>query len=356
MDSSTATQVAEIGTDTTTLVEAFHHTAAEHADRVAIRTKGDGFTITWSELKDRADALAGGLAKLGLKRGDTIALMFNNRPEFHLADLAAMTIGATPFSIYQTYAPEQIQYVVSDAGARIAIVEQAFHETFMKAKEGLPDLEHVIVVDPPSGGQAASGSEGTLRLEDVEGSNPDFDAEAAAAEVTPDDILTLIYTSGTTGPPKGVELAHKNLMAAVRAARDIIEFPVGSRVISWLPSAHIAERAAHHYIPMAFGFTITTCDDPRQIVSFLPEVRPNWFFAVPRIWEKMKAGLETMLSQAPDEEREKAEQAIQAGIKKVQLEQAGEEVPEDLAAAVEKADAEMFSALRKQLGLDEVTP
>jgi len=221
MDSSTATQVAEIGADTTTLVEAFHHTATEHGDRVAVRTKGDGFTITWSELKDRADALAGGLAKLGLKRGDTIALMFNNRPEFHLADLAAMTIGATPFSIYQTYAPEQIQYVVSDAGARIAIIEQAFYENFMKAKEGLPDLEHVIVVE-------GGGEDGTLRLEDVEGSNPDFDAEAAAVEVTPDDILTLIYTSGTTGPPKGVELTHKNLIASVRAARDIIEFPVGS--------------------------------------------------------------------------------------------------------------------------------
>ena len=215
--------------------------------------------------------------------------MLNNRPEFHICDLAAMTLGATPFSIYQTFSPEQIEYVVSDADAHIAIVEQALLPAFLEARKSLPGLEHVIVVD----GEAP---EGCIALADVEGSNPDFDAEAAAAQVGPDDILTLIYTSGTTGPPKGVQLTHANLLSAMSAVRDIVEFPEGSRVISWLPSAHIAERAAHHYIPVAFGFTITTCDDPRAIVAFLPEVRPNWFFAVPRIWEKMKAGLEAMLA------------------------------------------------------------
>jgi long-chain acyl-CoA synthetase len=89
------------------MAEAFRATAAQRSDEVAIRTKGDAFTITWGELRERVDALAGGLAKLGLKRGDTVALMLSNRPEFHLCDLAAMMLGATPFSIYNTYTPSR---------------------------------------------------------------------------------------------------------------------------------------------------------------------------------------------------------------------------------------------------------
>src|SRR6266576_2716636 len=107
-----------------TLAEAFRLTAAERAEDVAIRTKGDEFTITWGELRARVDKLAGGLAKLGLERGETIALMLSNRPEFHVCDLAAMMLGATPFSIYNTYAPNQIEYVVAAADARILICEQ----------------------------------------------------------------------------------------------------------------------------------------------------------------------------------------------------------------------------------------
>ncbi len=134
----------------------------------------------------------------------------------------------------------------------------------------------------------------------------------------------------------------------------MIRFPEGSRVISWLPSAHIAERAAHHYIPIVFGLSITTCPDPRQVAAYLPAVRPNWFFAVPRVWEKLKSGLEAMLAGLEGEAGEKANAALAAARQKVELEQAGEPVPEPLASAVAAADAQMFAPLRHQLGLDEV--
>ena len=98
-----------------TIAQAFRITAAERQDDVAIRTKGDAFTITWGELRDRVDALAGGLAELGLERGQTLALMLSNRPEFHICDLAGMMLGAAPFSIYNTYTPEQIRYLVAVA-------------------------------------------------------------------------------------------------------------------------------------------------------------------------------------------------------------------------------------------------
>jgi long-subunit acyl-CoA synthetase (AMP-forming) len=331
--------------DATTLAEAFRLTAAQRAGDVAIRTKGDAVAWTWGELRERVDALAAGLDALGLRKGDTIALLLSNRPEFHQADLAAMMVGATPFSIYMQYTPEQIEYVVSDAGARILITEQQFVANVLAARASLPDLEHVIVVD----GEAP---EGTIALDDVLGEG--FDVESSVAELTPDDVLTLIYTSGTTGPPKGVQLSHRNIMATVQQVEDLIELPSDGRVISWLPSAHVAERNAHHYIPIVFGLEVTCCDNPREVLSYLPEVRPSWFFAVPRIWEKLKSGLEAMLASQPEEQRAAVQAALADALQKVRLEQRGEPVPEDLAQRVAAADEQIFAGLRTMLGLDQV--
>ena len=348
MEGTTVTPAGERAIDAATMIEAFHRTTRAHPDIVAVRTRDDETSITWGQLRERADALAGGLAKLGVGRGETVALMFGNVPEFHLSDLAVMTVGATPFSIYQTYTPEQIRYVISDAGARVAIVQPQFVANVLEARRELPDLEHVVV----AGGDAPQG---TIALSELEGSDPDFDAEAAAAGVQPDDVLTLIYTSGTTGPPKGVQLSHRNIMSVVESLEEIIQLPeAGTKVISWLPSAHVAERNAHHYIPIVFAGTITCCENPREILEYLPVVRPHWFFAVPRIWEKLKAGLETMLAAQPEEQRRQVEEALEAAREKVRLEQAGEPVPEALAARVAAADEEMFSGLRAHLGLDQV--
>ena len=346
MESSTITAAAGRAVDAPTLTEALRRTAANNPDIVAVRTPDDSVSLTWADLLERVDAVAGGLARLGLGRGDTVAIMLSNRPEFHIVDLAAVTVGATPFSIYVTYPAEQIAYLLSDAQSRVVIVEQALLGVVRDAIKDMPQVEHVIVVD----GEAP---EGTIALADVEGSNPDFDAGAAAAMVAPDDVLTLIYTSGTTGHPKGVQLTHHNIMFTARAIEEIIELQAGSRVVSWLPSAHIAERNAHHYIPVIYGGSITTVPNPRDVLSHLPQVRPNWFFAVPRIWEKLKAGLEAMQAGQPEEQRKPIQDAIAASIERVRLRQRGAPVPEELEARVAAADVAMFSKLREMLGLDQ---
>src|SRR3954466_8097567 len=343
MESTTAARRA---IDAATFSEAFRITAANRANEVAVRTKDDEVSWTWEQVRERSDAVAGGLVKLGLQRGQCIAIMLANRPEFHLVDIAAITVGATPFSIYQTYAPNQIQSVVSDAQAKILITEPAFLDQVLAARKDLPELEHVILVE----GEHPD----CLKLSDVEGSNPDFDPAASAAAVEADDILTLIYTSGTTGPPKGVQLTHRNLLFAVSTADELIELPErGAKVISWLPAAHVAERNAHYYLPVTKGVSVHVCADPRKIAEFLPKVRPTWFFAVPRIFEKLKSGLEAMMAGLPDEQREPVEKGLEASLQKVRLEQAGEEVPPEVAEAAAHADEQMFSHLRKQLGLDE---
>ncbi len=332
--------------DAPTVTEALRRTAAAQPDLVAVRTLDDAVSLTWSELLARVDALAGGLAELGLERGDTAAIMLSNRPEFHIADLAVATLGATPFSVYLTYPAEAIRYLAGDAGARVAIVEEAFLPVMLEAREGLSKLEHVIVVD-------GSGRDGVLSLEDVERSGEGFDGAGSCAEVAADDLLTLIYTSGTTGDPKGVELSHRAVMGGARTLQEIIPIEPGARLISWLPAAHIAERMAHHYIPTVYAGTITCCPNPREVVSYLPQVKPTWFFAVPRIWEKLKAGLETMQAAQPEEQRRPVQEAVQASIERVRLRQRGEPVPEELEARVAKADDEIFSKVRAMLGLDE---
>src|SRR5215210_7154472 len=148
MQSSTVTGAQEPApaVESTTVAQALRRTADRVPDRVAVRTMDDAVSITWRQLRDRVDAVAGGLAKLGLGRGDTMAIMLINRPEFHVVDLAATTLGATPYSVYQTYTPDQIRYLLEDSGSRMAVVEQAFLPQVLEARESAPGLEHVIVI------------------------------------------------------------------------------------------------------------------------------------------------------------------------------------------------------------------
>jgi long-chain acyl-CoA synthetase len=255
--------------DPETVCAAFQETAAERGDEVALRTKDGETEITWADYADRVRRVAAGLHRLGLRRGDTLALMLTNRPEFHLADAAAMHLGAIPFSMYNTSSPEQVDFLLRDSGAKVAVVEEQFRDRV--------DAETVIDAE---------------RLDDLE-PDDDFDFDAAWRAVEPGDPLTLIYTSGTTGDPKGVVLTHKSMLFTMRAYDAVLQYERGGRVISYLPMAHIAERNCSHYFPMLFGFTVTCCPNAREVMSYFPEVRPSWFFAVPRIFEKLKASIES---------------------------------------------------------------
>jgi long-subunit acyl-CoA synthetase (AMP-forming) len=269
-----------------TLCEAFQTTAAERPDEVALRTPGDGQAVTWAEYAQRVPRIAAGLARLGVERGDTVALMLTNRPEFNLADTGAMHLGATAFSVYNTSTPEQVEFLFGNAANRVAITERAFLPVVQAAQRRSPALEHVVLID--------GEEDGTIplhRLEEMGSSGFDFEATWRAVE--PEDVLTLIYTSGTTGPPKGVQLTHRNLMAEIRAVADRLPTAPGGRITSFLPSAHIADRwSAHYQSSMVFGFTLTCIADPRTVIQHLPEVRPTAWGSVPRIWEKTKAALE----------------------------------------------------------------
>lgn len=328
------------------LYEAFLKTSARQGDSKAIVSEDEDIVFTWNDLDSRVRAIAGGLNSLGLRRGDTVSLLMNNRSDFIPTDLAAVSIGAVPFSIYQTSSPEQIKYLLQDSAAKVMVLEGEFLPRVEEIRGDLPDLEKIVVI---------GGEGGDLSYQELMELDPDFDPLPIASEVGLEDPLTLIYTSGTTGPPKGVTLTHGNLLRMQTAVmQGVINLPdTDARVISWLPAAHIAERGANYYSAVMKGFEVHICPDPRRIIEFLPKVRPTWFFAVPRIWEKLKAGLEGMLAGLPDEQREKAQGDLAAAIEKVRLEQAGEPVPEDLAAQVAAADEALYAGLRHNLGFDQ---
>jgi long-subunit acyl-CoA synthetase (AMP-forming) len=349
LETTDASEATAPGLGAGTLAEAFQATAADRAGQIALRTKDDEMSFSWAEYAERVRRVAAGLAALGIGRGHTVGIMLTNRPEFHFADTGAMHLGAIPFSIYNTSPGEQIEYLVGDSTSRLLVTEQEFLDSVLAARRACEALEHVVVVD----GEPRDGAISLAELEAL--GDDDFDFDAAWRAIDPQDLLTIIYTSGTTGPPKGVQLTHANVLAGVRSYGEIFELPAEGRLISWLPMAHIAERNVGHHLPIVYGYAVTCCPDPRQVVAYLAEVRPTAFFAVPRIWEKMKAAMEVGFGAEADESRRKAvEWALDVGRRMVRAEQDGEEVSEELAAEHRKADEMVLSQLRERIGLDKL--
>jgi long-chain acyl-CoA synthetase len=334
--------------DASTLCEAFQRTAECHAELVALRTPGGGVEITWREYAERVRRIAAGLATLGIARGETVAIMLANRPEAVIVDTAAMHLGAIPFSIYNTSSAEQAEYLFGHAECRVVVTEAQFAELVLEVAARLPALEHVFLLD----GEAP----GARPLADLEsGGGGDFDFESAWRQVRGDDVATLIYTSGTTGPPKAVELTHENLLWDTRLLDRVVPAHAAGRVISYLPMAHLADRGMSHYGSLVSGACATFVSDMQQVMAAVLDARPTVWGAVPRVWEKLKAALEAGFAAEPDEQRRAAvASALEQALALVRSEQAGEPVAGELRAACERADAEIFSKLRAQIGLDRV--
>lgn len=328
-----------------TLCEAFQRNAAIDPDAVVLRTPGATQTLTWRELAEQVRKVAAGLAGLGVRRGDTVSLMMANRIEFYPLEIGAQHLGATSFSVYNTLPAEQLTYLFDNAGTKVAICEQQYVDRIRAS--GAP-VEHIVCIDgaPP----------GTISVEQLYATAPrDFDFESTWRSVRPDDVVTLIYTSGTTGNPKGVEMTHANLLFECHALNAVLPSKFGDRVTSYLPSAHIADRAMGLYGLEVFGAQVTVVDDPRAIAAALPDVRPTVWAAVPRIWEKLKAGIEFTVANEQDEATRAALQwAMSVAAQRAAALVAGEQIPDELAAEWARADELVLSKLRERLGFGEL--
>jgi long-chain acyl-CoA synthetase len=278
-------------------------------------------------------------------------LMLRNIPEFHVLDLAAYFCGATPISIYNSSSPEQIEYLVNHCEAKGGIVEDiGFLERFLKVRGELHTINELAILKDPDG----------LAPNDIAGHDALFERDGidlveAAADCDPDQLATMIYTSGTTGPPKAVMLSHRNVMWTVESLLRCIgwtrEELVGKRMVSYLPMAHIAERMTSHYQGVVGGYEVTTCPEPGKIAEYLRDVKPNIFFGVPRVFEKIHAGVTAALAADP----EKAKQfndAIEAAGPIVEARTWGRATDEQN-ATYDFLDEAAFAGVRRRIGLDD---
>jgi long-chain acyl-CoA synthetase len=336
--------------DAATIPEAFQRIVALRPDAVALRTIGDGVRLTWSELGERVRALAGGLAALGVRWGDTVAIVLPNTVECHVIDYAAAHLGAVPFAIFNSSPAEQIEHQLRNADARVVFTARNFEPRVRAAAAALgSQVEHIVVVDAEDGSGTLSAVEALA--------DTDFDFDGAWNAVEADDLATLIYTSGTTGPPKGAQWTHRTVLAEQRAMDAVLPLPTES-VISFLPMAHAGGRITIHYMALAYGATITACPDMSALPQHLADAHPDAFFSVPRLWEKLQVAIEGLVEAIADaDERAGAKRAIELGHRRVAAEEADSGVPSAEVAALVAEHDEAITALQPilvRLGLDRV--
>jgi long-chain acyl-CoA synthetase len=330
------------------------------SDQAAGDGGGTGWqTLTWGEVRQQVLELAAGFAALGLAKSERVALMLPNRTEHVLGDLAAMHAGGIPVTFYATLAADQIAYVAGDCDARIAVLNGAAElGRWQQILDRLPGLEKIVVRDPaacPAGDQyltwAAFAALGRERL----AADP-ADVDARVAAVLPEDPVTLLYTSGTTGNPKGVLLTHRNVLYEVAAAVSTGAVAPGVRWVSYLPLAHIAERMFSIYLAVATAGHVHFCPQPTDLIRVVGAVKPTSFFGVPRVWEKVRAGIQALLTAEQDESRRQAvAQAMDVGRRYIESRQFGHSTPAALAEEFARADQAVLGPIRSLLGLDEAS-
>ncbi|MDQ3556562.1 MAG: AMP-binding protein, partial [Gemmatimonadota bacterium] len=247
-------------------------------------------TLSRQDVEERVASLAAALAAAGIERGDRVAILSENRPEWAIVDYAAVGSGLSDVPIYPTLPPNQIAYILRDSGARAILVSTREQlDKVLLIRDELPGLEQVISFDEPRGAAGTQHFEAVLeggRRALAGGSVRPF--RELALEVEPDDVATLIYTSGTTGDPKGVMLTQFNIASNVAAAQQhgVLKANPGDVALSFLPLSHIFERTADYFY-WDTGTTIAYAESIEKVADNMGEVRPHLMVAVPRLYDKI---------------------------------------------------------------------
>lgn len=250
--------------------------------------------ITYRAFGEWVERIAHGFASLGIRTGDRVALLSENRPEWVVADMAMIRLGAVNVSIYPSLTPKQVGYILGDAGVSCIVLSNRLQlRKILGIRDSLPSLRHIVMFSDP--GEEAEGVIGFDALAAMGDAHRTKDPGYVAREsrsVTPDSLLTLIYTSGTTGNPKGVMLTHGNLASNILASTECIPFVESDTLLSFLPLCHSYERMAGYYSAMSCGVKIAYAESIDTVRENLAEVKPTVVTTVPRLFEKIHAGLQ----------------------------------------------------------------
>ncbi len=338
-----ATTAIRPRTGSRTIADLLPRAAELYGDRTAIRHKveGEWRDVGFAELHRIAREIALGLIDLGIASGDRVGILCRTRPEWTYADFAITMAGAVVVPIYQTNSPEECDWVIGDSGMTAVFCEDASQVAKVQSvRDGLPELRHVISIEPAEGAIPLA----ELRERGRAGDPSEVDARIAA--VGPEDRYTIIYTSGTTGPPKGCVLLHGNYHAIVDMVnqRDVFRQADDDLIYLYLPLAHslalLIQLAAYD------GGTALAYwgGDTKQIVVELSEVRPTFLPSVPRIFEKIYGLVSANVT--PDV----LAKAVEVGGKVEDLRLAGREIPAELQAAYDQFDEQLFKNVRAAFG------
>ncbi|MFI8946719.1 AMP-dependent synthetase/ligase [Streptomyces sp. NPDC053750] len=340
-----------------TITALLRRNARQYAERPALTTGlgPDAATLSWSQLRAEVAALTRGLLALGLEQDDRMLIAMSKRAEHWITELAAVHVGALPCSTDETLSTEQIGAVARHSAATVLVLEGTEQmRCWQPVLDELPSLRAVVVLDWEA---APVGDQRFVGYAAVRGAAPpDDDAfEALTDAVTTDRPLTLAYTSGTTGDPEGVVLSHRNVIHESLMQEELFPVPEHPRSVAYLPLAHVAERVLGIYMPICNAGHVTICAEPEQLLPTLVAVRPQAFFGVPRVWEKLAAGLRAKLDTLPEGSGAAMDQARRTTLEVHRLRSDGKDIPEDLTGPLEQLDAQVMRPLRAAIGFDECT-
>ncbi len=324
----------------------------DRAAAMRYRENGKWIDITVAELRDRVRWFSTGLRSLGIKAGDRVAILSENRPEWAISDFAILCAGAVSVPVYPTLLGWQIEYILNDAGCVTALAST--HEQLSKlldVRSHCPALRDVIVFDAP--GELTEGVTPFAEIlelgkrEEMAHGRAKFDEVRQLSR--PDDMATIIYTSGTTGNPKGAMLTHHNITSNVIAATDVLPLDRGWLAVSFLPLSHSFERTTD-YAYFYKGATIAYVDDALKIGQYLPEIRPNVFAAAPRVFEKVRARILDNVATQPASKQKIFNWALKVGEQRVPYIIDRKPLPFGLKMKSKIADKLVFSKILERLG------
>jgi long-chain acyl-CoA synthetase len=337
-----------------TLASMFWNRVEHDGDRAAQRYKADGtwHTLNWRQVGEVVREVATGLLALGRRKEDAVGILSASRAEWVQADFAIFSAGCRTIPVYPTYPPDLIQYLVNDAGVKTLFVEDPGQLAKVLEVQGKMDGLEQIVVMQGYEGEASPRIMTWAELRRLGRDNVErLKSELAGrvAEVRPEDIATIVYTSGTTGPPKGVVQTHGNHLATLESAAKMETITAGDTHLLFLPLAHSFARL-ESFLGVHRGLTTAFAENIDKLRDNLPEVKPNFICSVPRVFEKVYAGVLAKAEAGSPVKRKIFHWAVGVGRDVSRLKQAKKPVPAGLAFKYRLAHKLVFSKLHEALG------
>jgi long-chain acyl-CoA synthetase len=292
------------------------HFAGETRPILLYKVEKEYRGIGYSELRRKVELFALGLASLGIQKDDRVALISENRPEWVIADLAVICLGAVGIPIYPTLTPKQIEFICIDGGVKSIILSNTLQrKKVLSIRDQIPALQHIISMADHSPAQEAPLVTFSKMYEmglAFEQKNPQYFRDHLAGG-SPDDLLTIIYTSGTTGTPKGVMLTHRNLVSNIHAAAEVLPISEQDTLLSFLPLCHTFERMAGYYTALACGATVAYAESIDTVRENLLEVHPTIVTTVPRLFERLYHGIHRQVKASPRPKQKVFHWAVRIG-------------------------------------------